>query len=90
MRRREPKLCVWILGAMGIQIGSSKLDSSFPLRWALGSMNFMLTWGVIVLIAWSIISGLEDVVRRVLVVLGACVVYGALNASLNSAPRHSR
>lgn len=83
MKRREPKLCVWLLGAMGIQISGSRLETSFPLRWALGSLNFMLTWGTLVLTVWVVTSGLEGVARHALGVLAACIVYGALNASLS-------
>ena len=83
MKRREPKLCMWLLSAIGIQISGSRLETSFPLRWALGSLNFMLSWGTIMLTVWLVTSGFEGLARQALGVLVGRVVYGAINASLS-------
>lgn len=81
MKYRPPFLLLWLLEKSGQGVCAHRIHTSFPLRWLLGSLNFLLTWGLLAGVAWTLLDQGDRVTSPTVVVLCACVVYGLLNAS---------
>lgn len=82
MGHTNPALALWIFSRMGIEVSAPVLGRSFPLRWLVHGLNFLLTWGIAVVLAWHLADE-----RNVLGWQVACAVIGSALYGLLAAAR---
>jgi len=72
---------LWLLERVGLTPSKEEFQRSFGLRWFINSSNFLLTWGVSVLIIWTVLGNPNVLRVGVLCVIVGSAIYGALVSS---------
>lgn len=82
MKGRRPLVTLWMLKQGNCDVSDTALQNSFGLRFLLSSLDFLLTWGVLTMVAWSTVAADADGwQRRVVCCVVASFLYGLLNAA---------
>jgi len=66
---------------MGIDVSAAALARSFPLRWFVNALYFLLAWGVLVVVAWTLIGGRDTLATNAVSAVIGSVLYGLLVAT---------
>lgn len=77
---RQPSMVLWLLRRLGVAADAEQIEESFPLRWLLGSVDFLLRWGVVAVLAWWSLGTQRALSVGVVVVIAGSFVFGLINA----------
>jgi hypothetical protein len=77
----NPALVLWIFSRMGVDVSASVLDGSFLRRWLVYGLNFLLTWGILVVLAWHLADERRVLGWQVACAVIASTLYGVLAAA---------
>lgn len=84
MIQPDPSLVLWLFKKAGRPIEAGTIRRSFRLRWGINSLDFFMTWGTLVMIAWLILDLNTSLRVGVACVAVGSLVYGFMVASLPS------
>ena len=91
MTLKNPSIVPWVLSRLGVDVSAPALGRSVFLRWLVNSLGFLITWGLFVVVAWTVLDERNALGPRIACTVGASVLYGLLVAverRVPAAPGH--
>jgi len=78
---KNAPVAVWILSRMGVDVSGAALERSFFLRSFVHALNFLLTWGLFVVITWSLQDERNALGLKISCAVIGSAIYGLLIAA---------